>query len=225
MAGPRSYRDLCGIARALDVVGERWALLVVRELLLGPKRFADLQRGLTGISPNVLAQRLSELEASGVVERVVLGPPASTRAYGLTDRGRALEPVLVSLGRWGSPMEPASDSADLLSPDALAVALKTTFDADAARGIDGLTFDLRLGVDRFTAHVDGGRIIVDRAESQTPAATITCDVRTLQGLVFAGDDLDAAVYDGRASVEGDVTALKTFLTCFPADASTLTSPV
>src|SRR6185437_13510559 len=98
----RSYDDPCGLARALDLVGERWALLVVRELLLGPKRFADLRRGLPGLSQNVLAQRLRELEEGGVVTRRRLEPPASTWAYDLTERGRALEPALVALSTWGS---------------------------------------------------------------------------------------------------------------------------
>src|ERR687893_724201 len=95
----RTYGDLCGIARALDVVGERWALLVVRELMFGPKRFVDLHRGLSGMSHNVLSQRLRELEDAGVVTRRVLGPPARIRAYELTPRGRDLEPVLIALGR------------------------------------------------------------------------------------------------------------------------------
>src|SRR3954452_5144800 len=102
MAGTRSYDDACGIARALDVIGERWALLVVRELVFGPKRFTDLQAGLRRVSPDVLAQRLRDLEAAGVVARRTLPPPAASRVYELTDRGRELEPVLRALGRWGS---------------------------------------------------------------------------------------------------------------------------
>src|SRR3954447_23862520 len=102
MAGKRTYGDRCGIARALDAVGERWALLVVRELLLGPKRFTDLRAGLPGASPNVLAQRLRELEAAGVVERQTLPPPAAAQVYALTARGAALEPVILALGRWGA---------------------------------------------------------------------------------------------------------------------------
>src|SRR3954464_5929351 len=97
----RRYDDACGAAHALDVVGERWGLLVVRELLLGPKRFGDLHRGLGAVSQNVLSQRLRELEAKGVVTRRRLGPPVSAPVYELTSRGAALEPVLVALGRWG----------------------------------------------------------------------------------------------------------------------------
>ena len=108
MTGKRTYGDSCGIARALDLVGERWALLVVRELLLGPKRFTDLRAGLPNLGPDVLTQRLRELTDSGLVERRKLDPPAGSWVYELTDRGRELEPVVIALGRWGSvaPMPP-----------------------------------------------------------------------------------------------------------------------
>src|SRR3954470_1070788 len=102
MATKRTYGDRCGVARALDLVGERWALLVVRELLLGPKRFTGLRAGLPHVGPDVLAQRLRDLEAAGVVARRALRPPAGARVYELTPRGRELEPVVLALGRWGS---------------------------------------------------------------------------------------------------------------------------
>src|ERR1700737_4169741 len=102
MPAKRTYDDPCGVARALDRVGERWALLVVRELLFGPKRFTDLSQGLPGMSQNVLSQRLRELEDAAVVRRRRLGPPSSARVYELTQRGAELEPVLQALARWGS---------------------------------------------------------------------------------------------------------------------------
>ena len=98
----RTYDQFCGIARALDLVGERWALLVVRDLILGPKRFTDLRRGLAGIGTNILAARLKELERGGVVRRRTLPPPAASAVYELTDYGRALEGPLLALGRWGA---------------------------------------------------------------------------------------------------------------------------
>src|SRR3954464_16003618 len=104
----RTYGDGCGIAHGLDLIGERWALLVVRELLLGPKRFTDLRAGLPNVSPNVLAQRLRALERVGVVRRRKLPPPAASRVYVLTDWGEDLEPVITQLGRWGArpPLRP-----------------------------------------------------------------------------------------------------------------------
>src|SRR5882762_3594468 len=97
-ATKRTYGDRCGVARALDLVGERWALLVVRELLLGPKRFTDLRAGLPHVSPDILAQRLRELEDTGIVRRGTLPPPAASRIYELTERGHELEPLVIALG-------------------------------------------------------------------------------------------------------------------------------
>jgi DNA-binding HxlR family transcriptional regulator len=121
----KTYNDPCGVARALDLVGERWALLIIRELLLGPKRFSDLSRGLPGISQNVLSQRLRGLEHAGIVRRGRLGPPAGVSAYELTDLGARLEPVLLALAGWGSRL-PLEVSAEL-STDALILALRLSF--------------------------------------------------------------------------------------------------
>ena len=206
----RSYGDLCGIARALDVVGERWALLVVRELLLGPKRFADLHRGLSGVSQNVLSQRLRGLEEQGLVRRSALGPPARVRVYELTERGRELESVLLALGRWGSAVPPRPGTAMVLSVDALAVALKTMFDADRAGALEAaVTFVL--GDDQLHANVTGGRFQVVRGEGPRPDATLTCDVRTVQDLAFGGRSVADVVASGVAVVDGDVHALEALL--------------
>jgi DNA-binding HxlR family transcriptional regulator len=128
MASMRTYDDGCAAAHALDLVGERWALLVVRELLLGPKRFTDLRAGIPKASPNVLAQRLRELERAGVVRRRKLPPPAASRVYELTEWGLELEPAVISLGRWGarSPSKPR-DAA--LGVDSLILSFRTMFDA------------------------------------------------------------------------------------------------
>jgi DNA-binding HxlR family transcriptional regulator len=139
MTAAHRYGDPCGIARALDVIGDRWALLVVRELIFGPKRFLQLRGGLHGVSPNVLSQRLRDLEGAGLVRRGTLEPPASVAVYELTARGRALEPVLLELGRWGS-QEPVT-AAHELSVSALLMALETVFDPAAA--VDA-TYGLRV---------------------------------------------------------------------------------
>ncbi len=208
----RSYRDLCGIARALDVVGERWALLVVRELLFGPKRFADLHRGLPDMSQNVLTQRLRDLEDSSVLTRRIARPPASGHLYELTERGRALEPVLLALGRWGSPLAPKPDSAEELSPDALIVALLTTFDADAMGALDG-TVQLRLPADVFLLRIGEGGLGAARDDGHADVS-LSCSVRTVQDLVFDGRELDDAIESDAASVQGDLTLLRRFLTAF-----------
>ncbi|HEX2134827.1 MAG TPA: helix-turn-helix domain-containing protein, partial [Microvirga sp.] len=174
----RTYCDACAAAHALDLVGERWALLVVRELLLGPKRFTDLRAGLPGVSPNVLAQRLRELEQAGVVRRRKLPPPAGSRVYELTDWGMELEPVIIRLGRWGarSPWRPRDAE---IGVDSVVLALRTMFNPRAANGLRA-SYELRLGEeDRFRAAVADGRFEIVRGSAERPDATIETDPGTL----------------------------------------------
>lgn len=206
----RKYDDPCGIARGLDTVGERWALLVVRELVFGPKRFTDLHHGLPTASQNVLSQRLRELEESGVVRRRRLGPPAGTWVYELTAWGRDLEPVLFHLARWGSRGPLASGNE--LSADALMFALKTSFAPEAAE--DG-TYEIRLGDDRFRAEITDGRLDLTRGTAERPDAVLDTDAGTLRSLVFGGRDLAGAIEDGALKVEGDERAAARFVAIFP----------
>jgi DNA-binding HxlR family transcriptional regulator len=206
----RKYDDPCGIARGLDTVGERWALLVVRELVFGPKRFTDLHHGLPTASQNVLSQRLRELEESGVVRRRRLGPPAATWVYELTAWGRDLEPVLFHLARWGSRGPLASGNE--LSADALMFALKTSFAPEAAE--DG-TYEIRLGDDRFRAEITDGRLDLTRGTAERPDAVLDTDAGTLRSLVFGGRDLAGAIEDGALKVEGDERAAARFVAIFP----------
>jgi DNA-binding HxlR family transcriptional regulator len=210
----RGYDDICGIARALGAVGERWALLVVRELILGPKRFTDLRRGLPTMSENVLSQRLRELERAGLVQRRRLGPPTSVQVYELTGRGYELEPVLIALGQWGTriPVETATNPD--LSVDALIFALKTTFDP-AVAGAMTVACQLRIGDDRFHAEVADGRFRVARGEVDGSDVTITTQAHTLQALVFADRPLADAERAGEVTVEGDHEVAATLLRCFP----------
>jgi DNA-binding HxlR family transcriptional regulator len=201
----RTYGDRCGIARALDLVGERWALLVVRELLLGPKRFTDLRAGLPNIGPDVLAQRLRELEERGVVRRGKLPPPAASQIYELTDWGRELEPVVLGLGRWGSRAPVLSDDAPL-GADAAMLALKTMFDPSQAVSA---TYDVRLGEDRYAVRVDGGRLDITRAEADGADATIVTDPATLAAVLWHGHPADDI------EVQGSRRAFRRFLRLFP----------
>ena len=214
----RTYGDMCGIARALDVIGERWALLVVRELILGPKRFTDLRAGLPNIGPDVLSQRLRELEAAGLLRRRTLAPPAASRVYELTDRGRELEPVLLALGEWGSaaPVPPGSPR---LGVDSTIIALRTLFDAGAAGDL-AATYELRLGDQTFRATVAGGELELERGEAPEADATIASDPWPLGGMLWQGYTLEDAERAGDVSVEGDRRAAKRFLGLFPlADAA------
>src|SRR5262245_44522021 len=131
----RTYAQYCGLAYALDLVGERWALLIVRDLLMAPKRFTDLQRGLPGIPTNVLSARLKELEEDGIVLRRVLPRPATGVAYDLTEYGRGLEDVVLRLGLWGARSLGEPRPGDVVTPAALVVALRASFRPEAARGL------------------------------------------------------------------------------------------
>ena len=205
----RRYDDPCGIARALDVLGDRWALLVVRELIFGPKRFVQLRDGLHGVSPNVLSQRLRDLQDAGVVRQDVLDPPAGVAIYELTARGRALEPVLTELGRWGS-QEPVTSTAEL-SASALLVALKTVFDPAAA--VDAV-FALRIDGDWFRMTVAGDSIDITRARTERPAVTLEADVTTLRSVAFGRELLTRAEQGGRLTVTGDRGAALRFARMF-----------
>jgi DNA-binding HxlR family transcriptional regulator/putative sterol carrier protein len=214
MVTMRTYDDGCAAAHALDLIGERWALLVVRELLLGPKRFTDLRAGLPNASPNVLAQRLRELERAGVVRRRKLPPPAASRVYELTDWGMELEPVIIGLGRWGA-RSPALPREAELGVDSLILSFRTMFDRQAAEGLNA-SYELRLGEDRFHAEVAEGRFEITRGGAEErPDAIIETDPGTLAALVYEHYQLDEALRSGELRIEGDESAVERFLSLFP----------
>jgi DNA-binding HxlR family transcriptional regulator len=217
MATKRTYGDRCGVARALDLVGERWALLVVREMLLGPKRFTDLRAGLPHVSPDVLAQRLRELEESGIVRRGTLPPPAGSRIYELTERGRELEPVVIALGRFGS-VAPFPPGDAQIGVDAVMIALKSLFAPSAADGLDA-SYELRFGEHRFHVRVSDGRLDVVREGADAPDATIETDPGTLATVLWHGHELDEARRSGSLSIEGDGAAVARFVGLFPLPGS------
>jgi DNA-binding HxlR family transcriptional regulator len=209
----RTYGDRCGVARALDMVGERWALLVVRELLLGPKRFTDLRAGLPHVGPDVLAQRLRELEGAGIVRRATLPPPAGSRVYELTERGRQLEEVVVALGRFGS-VAPFPPGDAQIGVDAVVIALKSLFDAAAADGLSA-SYELRLGEQRFALDVADGRLAVQRGGAPAADAVIETDPGTLATVLWHGRALDEARRAGDVAIEGDRRAVTRLLRLFP----------
>jgi DNA-binding HxlR family transcriptional regulator len=167
----RSYGQYCGFARALELVGERWALLIIRDLLIGPKRFSELQRGLPGIPTNVLTARLNELEDSGLVQRRPLARPAKGVAYELTEAGAELEGPVLALGRWGAQRlgEPRPD--ETITQDSIAMALRTTFKPKAT-GKAKVTYLLRMGAIEVYAHVRDRSITVGRGAVAKPDLTI-----------------------------------------------------
>jgi DNA-binding HxlR family transcriptional regulator len=173
----RTYNQYCGLARALDLVGERWALLVLRELTLGGKRFTDLREGLPGIGTNVLATRLRELQADGIVRKLRLMPPADTTVYMLTDYGAQLVPVLLALGRWGAETMGPRDPEQEMRSEWLAVAMQAFFqpgDVDA-------TLELNLADGPFRVEIEGGRIDIGPGHAPDADLRLTVDDEALLG--------------------------------------------
>ena len=210
----RRYADPCGIARALDVVGDRWALLIVRELFFGPQRFSQLRAGLPGVSANVLAQRLRELAAAGLVRSGLLDPPASVAVYELTERGLALEPVLLELARWGS-QQPVT-TANELSVSALMFALRTV--ADPA-GSSHVSYALRVDGQWFTLEGAGPSVTIRRGRTGQPAAALAADTATLRSVAFGREPVSAAERDGRLAISGDRGAAERFPRLFAVPAT------
>jgi DNA-binding HxlR family transcriptional regulator len=209
MARTRSHEDGCGIAHASDLLGQRWALLVVRELLLGPKRFTDLRAGIPDISPNVLGQRLRELEESDIVQRRKLGPPAAVQIYELTEWGRELEPAVLALGLWASG-SPAFPRGVEMGPDSLVLALKSTFQPEKADGLDA-TYELLLGEIPFNISVKAGEFEAARGEAEGPEATISGDPNAIAGVVFGGKPLGKALDSGDVQIDGSRRAVNALI--------------
>jgi len=215
MAGKRSYGDACGIARALDLVGERWALMVVRELLLGPKRFTDLRAGLPHVSPDVLAQRLRDLEQAGILHHRRLPPPFGSQVYELTSSGRALEPALIELGRWGGAYAPPPDDEMCMSLDAHILSLRTLFDPVRA-GDFAARVELRLGPDEhFRVTIADGRVDAGRGELPDADAVIETDPTTLIEVLHGHRPLAAALRAGTMRFGGDKRVARRFTELFP----------
>lgn len=209
MVGKRKYDDGCAVAQALDVVGERWALLVVRDLLLGPKRFTDLLTGLPGASTDVLTQRLRDLSDAGVVQRRRLAPPVGAWVYELTPWGADLEEIVVGLARWahGSPQM----RYDLpLGTDSVMLSMKTLFDGRVAGDLDA-KMALALNEEPFWIRVTDGKLTMARGEIVRPDVTIETDTATLVSLLQTDRTIDDALAAGQLSLTGDPAIAERFL--------------
>ena len=207
MAGRRKYDQGCAVAHALDLVGERWALLVVRDLLLGPKRFTDLLTGLPGASPDVLTQRLRELTEVGVVHRRRLSPPAASWVYELTPWGAELAPIVLGLARWAS-RSPGMRYDAPLGTDSLMLSLQALFDSPAA-DLEA-TIALHLGDERFQVRIADGQLTVTRGEIAHPDATIDTSQAALLSLLRTDIPLDEALASGDLHLSGDRAVIEKF---------------
>ena len=206
----RRYDDACGLAHALDLIGERWAMLILRELAYGPRRFSGLKADLPGISANMLTQRLAELEQRGVVRKTRLPPPASVQVYEATAWGLEVAPVIGALGKWAA-RSPLHNPTLPMSHVSMMMSMETLFSPERASGLKG-RIGFRFGETNYVATLNGDRLDVERTEA------IDCDV------TFAGSSNDiAAVIHGGApfniiDVQGDLALAKRFVTLFPLPA-------
>ncbi|RDI62419.1 winged helix-turn-helix transcriptional regulator [Microvirga subterranea] len=209
----RHYDDACATAHALDLVGERWALLVMRELMLGPRRFSDLRASLPSISANVLTQRLEGLEAAGILVRRRLLPPAATQVYELTEWGYESEPIFQALGRWAA-RSPAHDPSLPFSNVSLMLSMRTMLDAGKADGLDA-RIGFRLGEETLMAHLADGAIAIARAPLDGADVVFAGTAPIVAAALYGGVPLAALEADGALRIEGDRALAERFTTLFP----------
>lgn len=209
----RGYGQYCGLARALDLLGGRWALLVVRDLLTGPKRFSELQEGLHGVPTNVLTARLRELEEEGIVERRVQARPGGGVAYALTEYGMELEDPVLRLGFWGAKTMGSPCEGDFISIDSLALALRGSFRRQKAHGPQRV-YELRVDGKPLRVLVKGGQASVPAPSIEEPDLVIDADAGAMPELLSGELALDDAVGSGRVRLDGDHAEAERFFEMF-----------
>jgi DNA-binding HxlR family transcriptional regulator len=203
----RSYDEYCAIAKSLDVVGDRWTLLIVRELALrGPSRYTDLRNGLPGVATNLLADRLRELEAAGVIVREEAPPPIATTLFRLTPRGEGLRPVLEDLTRWGLPLMTEENPRDAVRSHWLASALEMMLDGPLPDG-PPLTLELQTGDQPIVVEARDGAIRTRLGSADSPDATLTGSARPIMGLLLGLTELADAEGSG-ITYRGDPAVLE-----------------
>ena len=203
----RNYDDACGTAHALDLIGERWAILVMRELMLGPRRFSDLRESLPGVSANVLTQRLEGLEEAGIVRRRRLPPPAPAQVYELTEWGLDAEPVILALGRWGA-RSASQDPTLPLSAVGMALSFRAMFLPERAVGAH-LVLGLKTPRDRFALTISNGRIKVERSESKAIDAELAGEPGQIADYVYGLTTGDPEG-QGTVTISGNREAVQSF---------------
>lgn len=202
----RRYADACGTAHGLELIGDRWALLVLRELMLGSRRFSDLKADLPGISANVLTQRLGELESRGLVRKVRLPPPASVQVYEATDWGLEAEQIVQALGRWAA-RSPQHDPTLPISGVSVLLSFRTMFDPARAEGLDA-AIGFIFGDMSYVLRIAGGTLTVARGDTRDCQLIFRGEPSTLAGIVYGGLPLDAI------EVEGDRALARRFVHLF-----------
>lgn len=209
----KHYEQWCPVSRALDVVGERWTLLVVRSLLIGPQRYTDLRNALPGIATDLLTARLRTLEQAGYVTRRELPPPAPATVYELTESGWRLGPVVLALAKVGLNRLGRPDPEEAISGASITVLLRASFDPQRA-GASEATYQLDLDDEQFSVTVAGGRVETTRGHSPGAVCTITTSARGLAELLSGGLDADDALASGRLRLGGPRSRLDEFARSF-----------
>lgn len=206
----RSYRQYCAVAKALDVLGERWTLLIVRELLAqGACRYTDLRAGLPGIATNLLADRLRELEAAGIVEREAAPPPIATTLFRLTERGAALEPVIYALGRWGAPLMREDAPGDSFRRQWLTLPV-SMFLADRTPDEPPTTVEIRADGETAVIEAAAGTVTLRSAGTSTADAVVTAPPQLLFKVLSGRLDIESAIRRG-LTLHGSRAALERVL--------------
>lgn len=206
------YDDACGTAFALELVGERWSLLIVRELMFGGRRFSDLRAGLPGISAKVLTERLEGLEQAKILRRRQLPPPAATQVYELTEWGLLAEPAIMELGRWAAT-SPDHDPTLPLSPASLMLSFRTMFDPARAGALE-TSGAIRIGSERFRVAVADARLVAERGDPDEGAFVIAAPLAMPIAAAAYGKVSFAELAGAGLVVEGDPDAARRFLDCF-----------
>jgi len=210
----KRYDQYCPVCHALGLVGERWALLVVRELLRGPKRYTDLLEGMPGVGTNVLAARLRELEQGGIVHKRKLPPPAASTVYELTEYGADLEEPLYALARWGARTLGPPGPGDDLYPDWGLNAFAALLDPEAARGVTE-TYVMRIGEDVYTVQLEDGQVHVEEGAAEGADLDAAMGMATFYGLASGELAPRAALAEDRVQLQiGRPATLERFFTIF-----------
>jgi DNA-binding HxlR family transcriptional regulator len=218
----RTYGQFCGLARAMELVGERWGLLVVRDLVLGPKRFTDLRRGLPRIPTNILSARLKELEAARIVRRRLLPRPAAGVVYELTEYGQELEDIVLRLGLWGARSLGEARPEDIVTTDSLILALRATFLPEAARELRA-SYELRLGEIVVHARIDHGTL--EAGEGALPKADLVIETGpAIRALLASELSPSEAIESGSVRLSGNRDLLARFVEVFHIPPAPLVLP-
>ncbi|GCF11596.1 winged helix-turn-helix transcriptional regulator [Dictyobacter arantiisoli] len=214
MINKRSYHQYCSLAYALDLLGERWTLLIVRDLLLGPKRYKDLLYGLPGIGTNILAARLKELEQSNIIQRRVLPPPAGSTVYELTEYGQELDAIITAMTRWGAKSRGPRQPEQTLRPVTLVLELRENFNPEAAHHIQA-TYELCFEDNEiYTLQIANGVLEVKHGIATNPNLVVMVDVETFFQLRLQQCSTEEALAAGTLHLSGNPDLFPQFLDLF-----------